>query len=66
MNNANILEQLRQCFTDIIPKTDARAVIPPLEFIISIIFCYLGDTECTSGDKHTKICERQNRQKTKP
>lgn len=48
MNNTDILEQLRQCFKDVIPEIDARTVIPPLEFIIGIIFCYLGDTECTS------------------
>jgi len=48
MNNINTLEQLRQCFINIIPKTDARTVITPLEFVINLVFCYLGDTQCTS------------------
>jgi len=48
MNKTNTLEQLRQCFIEIIPQTDARTVVSPLKFIICIIFCYLGDTECTS------------------
>jgi len=48
MNNINTLERLRQCFAGIIPKNDARSNIAPLEFVISFIFCYSGDTECTS------------------
>jgi len=60
MNNINILEQLRQCFIDVIPKADARTVISPLEFVISLIFWNEGDTECTSGDKYTTVYEKQN------
>ncbi len=48
MNNINTLKQLRQCFKDIIPEVDGRTVIQPLEFVINLIFCYFGDTECTS------------------
>ncbi len=47
MNKIKILETLRQSF-DFIPKIDARTVISPLEFVVSIVFCYLGDTQCTS------------------
>ena len=39
---------MRQCFAGIIPKIDGRSKISPLEFVISFIFCYLGDTECVS------------------
>ena len=48
MHNINTLERLRQCFTGIIPRIDGRSKISPLEFVISFIFCYLGDTECVS------------------
>lgn len=48
MNQINILNQLRQCFVEIIPSDDGRTNISPLEFVINFIFCYLGDTQCTS------------------
>lgn len=48
MNNINSLEQLRQCLTNVISKTDKRADIQPLEFVINLIFCFLGDTNCVS------------------
>ena len=48
MKDINTLERLRQCFTGDIPKKDARSEISPLEYVINLIFCYLGDTECVS------------------
>ena len=65
MNNVNILEQLRQCFIDVIPKTDARTVILPLEFVINIIFCYLGDTECVSLEAILWIMKSQTEKNVK-
>jgi len=44
----NILKQLRQCFTEIITEKDGRAGISPLEFIINLVFSYLGDTKNSS------------------
>ncbi|HID04118.1 MAG TPA: IS4/IS5 family transposase, partial [Desulfobacterales bacterium] len=44
----NILKQLRQCFTKIIPEKDDRTSISPLEFVINLVFSYLGDTQSTS------------------
>jgi hypothetical protein len=63
MNNINILEQLRQCFIDIIPEVDGRTAIPPLEFVINLIFCYFGDTECTSLDSIRRYIKKQTGKK---
>jgi len=48
MNEINTLNKLRQCFANIIPEKEGRTNTSPLEYVIGIIFCYLGDTECTS------------------
>ncbi len=48
MNKINTVNKLRQCFANIIPERDGRTNTSPLEYIIGLIFCYLGDTECTS------------------
>lgn len=45
MPNANTLEVLKQCFEKIIPTEDARATVNPLEFIVCLVFCYLGDSK---------------------
>jgi len=47
MNETNILKKLKQCFSKIIPKTDIRTNISPFEFVIGLIFSYLGDTKKT-------------------
>ncbi len=48
MNEIDILNKLRLCFANIIPESDGRTKMSPLEYVISTIFCFLGDTECTS------------------
>jgi len=64
MNNTDTLEQLRQCFIEVIPKADARTIIPPLEFVINIIFCFLGDTECTSLESIRRYMKNQTEKKS--
>jgi len=59
MNNINTLEQLRQCLTGVIPKTDKRADIQPLEFVINFIFCFLGDTNCVSLESIRRYMKNQ-------
>ncbi len=39
------LEILKQTFERIIPSQDTRATINPLEFIVCLVFCYLGDSK---------------------
>ncbi len=39
------LEILKQTFEDIIPAQDRRAIINPLEFMVCLVFCYLGDSK---------------------
>ena len=48
MNENNILNVLKQCFTKIIPTEDARTTITPMEFAINLVFCYLGDSKTFS------------------
>ena len=43
MVKSNTLDVLKQCFEKIIPCQDARTTINPLEFIVCLVFCYLGD-----------------------
>ena len=50
MNETNTLEKLKQCFSKIIPDTDSRTKITPLVFVISLVFCHLGDTKRSSLD----------------
>ena len=45
MSNVNTLQVLKQCFEKIIPTEDARTTINPLEFIVCLVFCYLGDSK---------------------
>ena len=45
MFNANALQVLKQCFEKIIPTKDARTTINPLEFIVCLVFCYLGNSK---------------------
>jgi hypothetical protein len=40
-----MLEVLKQCFEKIVPSQDARTTINPLEFIVCLVFCYLGDSK---------------------
>ena len=45
MSQSNMLEVLKQCFEKIVPSEDARTTINPLEFIVCLVFCYLGDSK---------------------
>ena len=64
MNNINTLERLRQCFVGVIPKIDGRSEISPLEFVINMIFCYLGDTACTSLEGIRRHMKKQTQKNT--
>jgi len=59
MNQTSILSQLRQSFVEIIPSEDGRTGIPPLEFVINLIFCYLGDTQCVSLEAIRRYMKNQ-------
>ncbi len=45
MNKINTLDSLRKCFEKVLPKKDSRTNISPLEFVVSFVFCYLGDSK---------------------
>jgi hypothetical protein len=63
MNETNILKKLKQHFDNIIPKTDIRTNISPFEFVICLVFRYLGDTKKTSLDairRNLKNLTKQN------
>ena len=48
MNAVNIIENIRQCFANILPAKDGRTNIPPLDFVVAFIFSLLGDTRISS------------------
>jgi len=48
MSENQILAALKNAFERIIPTQDGRTVITPLEFIVNLIFCYLGDSQVFS------------------
>ena len=45
MGKSNTLAVLKQCFEKVIPSQDARTAINPLEFVVCLVFCYLGDSK---------------------
>jgi len=45
LNEINILEKLKQHFNNIIPKKDIITKISLFEFVIGLVFSYLGDTK---------------------
>ena len=45
MGQSNPLDVLKQCFEKIIPSQDARTTINPMEFVVCLVFCYLGDSK---------------------
>lgn len=46
MNANNILNVLKQCFETTIPTKDARTTAAThLEFVINLVFCFLGDSK---------------------
>ena len=48
MKKPNILKALHQCFAQVVPATDGRSKIQPLEFVVCLVFCYLGDSKSFS------------------
>jgi hypothetical protein len=48
MTENSILDVLKQCFEKFIPAEDARTTITPLEFTITLVFCYFGDSKTFS------------------
>lgn len=48
MTESNSLEILRQSFQNLLPPKDNRMTISPLEFIVTLIFHYLGDSKTSS------------------
>jgi len=48
MNKFNMLKTLRECFEKVLPNKDSRTNISPLEFVVSFVFCYLGDSKTFS------------------
>ncbi len=42
------LELLKQCFEKVVPSQDTRTNISPLEFVVSLVFCHLGDSKTFS------------------
>lgn len=42
------LEILKQCFEKVVPSQDTRTNISPLEFVVSLVFCHLGDSKTFS------------------
>ncbi|MGK5093574.1 IS4 family transposase [Deltaproteobacteria bacterium TL4] len=48
MKDDNILEKIKQSLKAIIPTQDSRTKIGPFDFIVNLIFCYLGDSKTSS------------------
>jgi hypothetical protein len=48
MNENHPLVVLKRCFEKVVPSEDARTTINPLEFIVGLVFCYLGDSKSFS------------------
>ncbi len=42
------MDFLKQCFETLVPAQDGRAIITPLEFVVCLVFCYLGDAKTFS------------------
>jgi hypothetical protein len=48
MAKSTILKALRHCFVQVVPGKDGRSKIAPLEFVVCLVFCYLGDSKSFS------------------
>lgn len=42
------LEVLKQCFEKVVSSQDSRTKISPLAFVVSLVFCHLGDSKTFS------------------
>ena len=45
---SGVLETLKQTFEEIVPSVDGRTAINPLAFIVTLVYCYLGDSKTFS------------------
>lgn len=48
MKKDSFLRTLKQCFRNVVPKSDNRVELPHLEFVAGLIFCFLGDSKSFS------------------
>ena len=48
MENYNILVKIKQILKELVPNKDIRTNIPPLDFVVSLIFSYIGDSKTSS------------------
>ena len=48
MPNAKIIEGLTESFSSVVPKSDKRVGIPHLQFVVFIVFHFLGDAKQSS------------------
>jgi len=46
--NVSPLEVLKQCFEKVVPSQDTRTKISPLAFVVSLVFCHMGDSKTFS------------------
>ena len=50
MSDIETIKNLRDSFESVVPKSDGRVVIPHLEFIVTIVFNFIGDKKTSSLD----------------
>ena len=48
MKQRTTLKALKQSFRCVLPASDKRTVLPPLEFVTGLVFCFLSDTKSFS------------------
>ena len=48
MKKRTTLKALKQSFRCVLPTSDKRTVIPPLDFVTGLVFCFLSDTKSFS------------------
>ncbi|MDM8558203.1 hypothetical protein [Candidatus Parabeggiatoa sp. HSG14] len=63
-SNNSTLEKLRQCFSKVIPATDARSKIAPLEYVINLIFGFIAHTNSFSLESVRRQMISQTQKKT--
>jgi len=65
MEEGSTLVAIKQCFKKIIPSNDARAKIGPLNFVVTLVFCYLGDSKTQSLESIRRFMKDQLGQELK-
>ena len=59
MEESSTLTIIKQCFKKVIPNNDTRAKINPLDFIVTLVFCYLGDSKTHSLESIRRFMKAQ-------